>query len=467
MKKIVIAALIAVALGVLLWRMVRRTPGGPPPEEARASFNTDNAGAGKLLCFQESRIPLRGFRWLPCRSGRWVAAQIITQSNRQEVALFKDGNQTDDLFLQRPTGVKEGFFNFAEMRDLLVTPSGVMVALYVAADASSGELPLVIAFDLNTKETRWIHRAPGCRLALGGDTKDGAIFLYGSKDPIIRLPLELQKGEKLPRNGIRAFSKSIELPPEIQDVDDLIPTGSWSFLIAHRQGLSAYQGSHGWAHHPMPEPGELNFKDFRSTLAQGNKRIWWQPRPGIIMQVAADGSEMSTWDADCFPLSDPFTLDAKMLRFLGCDPDGKPWFTLAAPDLTSMAPSPSAAPTSAPPSPDTTKANEPPSAATPTQPETPSAPIEPTLRDAWQTHLGRGLDRLYRWDHIQRSLQRFVWTEAWSSLTPPSCINLPRGDGDLYPSRGAFALPSNRCLWWLPLSSLPLSQSTPTNKAKD
>lgn len=468
MKKMLIAALIAVALGVLFWRMIRRTPGGPPPEETRASFTIEKAGTGTLLCFQESRIPLRGFRWVFSRSGRWLASQIITQSNRQQIVLFKDGYQVEDLFIPRPAGVKEGFFNFAELRDLVVVPNDVMILLYLPANPDGSELPLVIAIDLKTKETRWIHRAPGTRLALASDSKEDAVFLFGTKDPIVRLPINIQKGEKASNSLIRAFSKSIELPPEIPEVSNLLPTGSWTFLIAHKGGLSAYQGSQGWVHNPMPETRERRFKDSWSALARGNKRIWWQPWPGIILQVLANGSAVSTWNADCFPLPEPFTLDAKMVRFLGCDPDGKLWFALTAPDLTLVtAPSPSVVPTHAEDPAGTPPSEKPPSTQTPPLPEPPSPSMDPALREALQAHIDRGLDRLYCWDPLQRTLQRFVWTEAWSSLLPPSCVSLPRGDGNLDPSQGALALPSNRCLWWLPLRYLPLSNPIQTNKASD
>ena len=215
------------------------------------TFKIEVYGPGTLLHYADGQTPLRALRWLAPLPGGIQAVQVLTQSDRQRLVLFQNGAMIANLLVPRPTGVREGFFNFAELREAIVLPGDVAVLLYRSTDASSGEMPLVIAMDLATQATRWVHRAPGEHFALGRDANSGCVFLFGPT-AILRLPLALQKGERIGEMPFRVGLKPIELPEEIKTPSDLLPTGPWSFLLAHGGGLSSYSENRGWKHWPTP-----------------------------------------------------------------------------------------------------------------------------------------------------------------------------------------------------------------------
>ncbi|MBL0312604.1 MAG: hypothetical protein IPP78_07815 [Holophagaceae bacterium] len=190
--------------------------------------------------------------------------------------------------MPRPEGVTEGFYRFAQLRDAAVLPGDVAVLLYRAQDATSADVPLIVAMDLNTQSVRWSHRAAVERLTLelnqnqAGGSGNKAVIGFGDKGELVRLPLALQKGEREGAKAPHAGAQSIEMPPEIQGVADLIPTGDSSLLISHRMGLSAYLGSKGWHQIALPVPGPLGFVEPKSSLAFNGKRYG-----GNLNQVAS------------------------------------------------------------------------------------------------------------------------------------------------------------------------------------
>ena len=80
-------------------------------------------------------------------------------------------------------------------------------------------------------------------MTLGGAGKDAAVFLWGRTTPLQRMPLALQKGEKEGVAPVRPGLKPYELPAEVGEISDLLPTGAWTFLVAHARGLSAFNGT--------------------------------------------------------------------------------------------------------------------------------------------------------------------------------------------------------------------------------
>ena len=96
MKKIVIVSMIAiVVVGLLatgLWWTIRRKPGTMPPgEESTTVFRVEPAGSGIVIRYEDSNTPLRALRWLPPLPSGLMIVQIVTQSDRQQISLFKSG----------------------------------------------------------------------------------------------------------------------------------------------------------------------------------------------------------------------------------------------------------------------------------------------------------------------------------------------------------------------------------------
>jgi hypothetical protein len=227
-------------------------------------------------------------------------------------------------------------------------------------------------------------------------------------------------------------AKDIELPPEAQDLEDLLPTGAWTFLAATRAGLSAYQGSKGWTHYPGPEDKGVPCAGWKSRLAQGGRKIWWQPAPGRLVQVGQDGSLVADREITGFAPEDPQARDAGLLQLMGADATGRLWFSLATP----AGPSAVAAPA-------------PGADAVPAQ----GAEGQPAPED-WAAYAARGLDRAYRWNPDKEGgLERLDWRQAWAALKAPAEMGgaVPR----VHPGAGSLLLEGNRAGWWLPLAALP------------
>ncbi|MDE3245336.1 MAG: hypothetical protein KGN80_04555 [Acidobacteriota bacterium] len=456
MRKTLLIIIIAMlALGSAAWWLLRVRSAPFSLDESFRSFSADNLGEGRLFRYTDGGRPLRAIRWLHPTAGGIVVAQVLTQTDQQQIGIFQNGQLTAQMHVPRPEGVAEGFYRFAQLRDAVVVPSDVVVLLYRAQDPTSADVPLLIAMDLTTQSVRWSHRAAVERLTLALDQKQGggksasSVLGFGDKGELVRLPLALQQGEREGARAPHAAAQSIELPPEIQGVTDLVPTGSAGFLITHRMGLSAYLGEKGWNHLALPTPGPLGFVEPKSRLVASGNKLWWQPEPGRLMEVASDGTPVAMWDPSSFPLPAPHEKDAELLQLLGADAEGKLWFGLAVPTLLP--------PLANPDQPKMGDAKPEASAATEPAPMLQPQAIQGIDRNAWEAYLRQGLDRLYCWDPEGGTLKGASWTTSWRSLGPPSDFSIPMGDGALQPAAGGFLFDSGTQAWWLPLKVLPLA----------
>jgi hypothetical protein len=453
MKKVLLlAALLLVLIGGagagVAWLVRRPAHAGPPEDEGAQSVSIQPQGKGFLLEIHDGGLPLRSLRWIGPVPGGAVVAQVATQSDRQLVALVKDGRSLGLLPVPRPGGLGEGLFNHAELIDAAYVEGDALVLLYRPLAGSEGDPAMVLALDLASRSLRWCHRAPGARLALGGAGKDAAVFLWGRATPVQRLPLALQKGEKEGLSPVRGALKPYEAPPEVGEIADLLPTGAWTFLVAHARGLSAFNGvAKGWNHLPAPPPSRLGFPGPKGALALAGKRYWWQPEPGAVVPVQADGTPIAEAEPPVLAVQDP-ALDAPMLKLLGGDAEGRLWFTLAAPALRVL------------PAPKPTAEGETPPA--PAQ-EAPEFTSEELL--AWETHLRGDLGRLYVYDPAKKTMARLAWAEAWRDLSAPEGFKRPAAAEGVRPDTGGALFLGEAGAWWLPLGSLPL-QPLPSKAAE-
>lgn len=482
MKKALIAALILMfSMGGGIWWWLRSRSTTFSVDEPAQGFSADNLGVGRLFRYAEDGRPLRAFHWLRPSAGGIEVAQVLTQTDQQQIGIFQNGQLLEQLHVPRPEGVTEGFYRFAQLRDAAVVPGDVAVLLYCAQDATSADVPLIVALDLKTRSIRWNHRAMVDRLALAmdprqdkGNANHDAVIGFGDAGEWVSLPLPLQPGEREGAKSPRASARAIEMPPEIQGVTELIPTGDSSFLVSHRMGLSAYLEGTGWNHISSLPPSSLGFVEPKSNVASNGKKLWWQPEPGRIIQVQSDGSPVALWEPRNFPIPAPYEKDAEMLRLLGADSEGKLWFGLTAPTL--MQPvaglaqppgTPSATPAYTPqPSAAKDGGGKPDAPAVTGSTQEPQPQNDPGFdRSAWETYLRQGQDRIYCWDPESGAIKRASWTDCWRKLGPPSDSSIPFGDGGLVPRSGGFLFSSGTQAWWLPLKELPLVAAGSSGKA--
>ncbi|MFZ1615258.1 MAG: hypothetical protein WAT51_13855 [Holophaga sp.] len=445
-KKILIPLflfLIPAALG--MWLLVRRGPVAGAPEDTPASFRVETFGGGLLYRHSDAQTPLRALRWLPPQADGIQALQVVTQNDRQRLVVFKEGKQITDLLIPRPAGVREGFFNFAELPEAIVLPD-VAVLLYRSANPSAGELPLVVAHDLPSGMLRWVHRAAGEHLALAAATADPAVYLWGPTSPVLRLPLGLQKGERVGSTPFRATVAALDMPEEIKTVSAFASTGPGSFLLAHSAGLASLTNGKEWKHWPMPIQTQLHFSDNRSALAV-SKGFWWQPFPGKLLQVKADGTPIGT-EVNLQDPPDPWTKDRLLLKLRGTDPQGNLWFSLALPTMTSaVATPPSPSPVEA-----SAEKSDPAPTTEPTSISEASRPLADT--EEWSTYLALGLERAYRWHPERRLLQPINLTGLWNKMAFPMGVNRPSALPDFQPASGSVLVESGSSAWSLPLETL-------------
>ena len=447
MKKI-LAAVLLFSLPIILgaWLLVRRGSVVNAPEDTPSTFRTEPFGIGTLYRHSGEQAPLRALRWLAPQPDGIQALQVVTQSDRQRLVLFRDGNQVADLLVPRPSGIREGFFNFAELSEAIILPD-LAILFYRSANPSGGELPLVVAQELATGELRWVHRAAGDHIVPTSDAKDEAVYLYGSTSPVLRLPLALQKAERPGSTPFRGALKPMEMPEEIQTISGFLPTSAGSFLLAHAAGISAFSPNKGWRHWPMPSQGSLTFTDSRSTLA-ASKGYWWQPFPGKLIQVQADGTPLGTEVSLPAP-AEPWSRDRALLRLMGADPSGNLWFSLAAPSMSSPVATPEPQPSGEPP----------PAAVSGTDAaseEVLKSGTTPPLADSdeWTSYLARGLDRAYLWHPEQRILRQVDLSKFWTTLAFPPGLNRPATFPNLRPATGAALVESGSTAWRIPLEAL-------------
>lgn len=430
MKKILLALLVLGLLAAGLCHATRRKPLALPDGDDLSVFKVEAAGTGTLISCSDPRTPLRTVRWvLPARPGT-VIAQVATQNDRQQIEIFKDEKLMGSYLVPKPQGVRDGFFRLAELRDARMPADDLVVLLYAAQ--GTDELPLVVALDLAAKTVRWFHRASGERLALAEE----AIYLFGARTSPVRLPLALASGEQMSPAGARSSSRSFELPPDVLNVGALVPTGPSTFLLAHKGGLSAYMGAQGWIHQPLPEGDPGLFPGSAPALVGDGKRVWWQPFPGRVIQVASDATAKASWSSGALPAAEPFTKDGALLHLIGIDKGGLLWFDLAVPKN----PAPSS-----PPSDSAQK------------PEEPNAPAPP---EDWAAYASRGLDRIYCWDPGKRQLRRL----RGGAVSVPPGFQRPPDGSRLRPEADALVLENGSAAWLLRLSALPLGEPSATLK---
>jgi hypothetical protein len=475
---VITAAALAVALAAGLGWAMRRGPAGTLLEDEGSVFTVAPSGAGRFIKYQDNRTPLRAFRWVAPRADGFLAAQVLGQNDRQRVALFRDGTFRNLLLVLKPQGVDEGFWRSADLRDAVPAPGGLLVLGYQAGDAAREE-PLVVGVDEATQQVRWTWRGPFQRMVLAAGTEQ-ALYLYGGKEPIQRLPLAARPGAA----PAAPVAERLDLPPEVPEVDDLLPTGPGAFLAAHPGGLSYYRAGQGWTHYPVPggDPG-VPCVGWKSALAAAGRGAWWQPSSGTLVRVRWDGRMVSQWQGPSLP-DDPWSRDARLLRLAGADAEGNLWFDLATPAPGPAAPEP-APPGPAPPGPAAPGPAAPgpaapgpaaPGPATPgpaapgpaapgpaaTAAGTPGAPgaQAPAPEEDWGAYAAQGLDRIYRWHPGDRALWRLSLGQAWAGLNPPPELAPPAPAAALAPRAGVLLAESGRSAWWLPLAALPLAPAT-------
>ncbi|MCE1228500.1 MAG: hypothetical protein LWX11_03260 [Firmicutes bacterium] len=421
MKKVLlVVAIVLIAGGYGFWRLVRRGPVVAPPEETGAAFQVETYGGGFVYRYADGQTPLRALRWLPPSPSGHQVIQVVSQSDRQRVVIFKGETKIMDALVTRPSVIREGFFNFAELKEALLFPDAV-VLLYAASNRISGqgmdEPSLVMALELDSGSLRWFHRAPGLHLAASPGPKEQAVFLYGPSQPIQRLPLERRPGEALGSAPARSTARTIEVPEEVRSLSILLPTGAFSFLAAHGAGLSSYSPTAGWKHWPLPEKDELTFSDAKPMLVSA-KGYWWQPFPGKLLKVKNDGEP---GEGNLLPEPpEPWVQDRPLLQLKGVDASGRWWFAPTMPQR----PSPVATP------------------------EAPKSEAESAANGPdWNAYLAQGLDRLYRWTPDRRGMQLFQPTQVWTALPLPNGLNRSAAFPDFVPENGAILVESGAKAW--------------------
>lgn len=428
-KPLLGAAALAILAGTGLFWMTRRTPGTPPSEEAAVPFRAEAVGAGSLLELQPPPVPLRAVRWVGPLPGRAAVAQILTQTGRQQAALFLEGRPAALAAFDAPAGLPQGYFPFADLVDAAVVPGREAVLLYRGPGGESG---LVLVWELDSGRIRSTLRAPGDHLALSPDGRSA--FLYGGRAGVTILNLAGGSETKV-------ATTLVELPPEVGAVSGLLPTGPRAFHLAHPGGLSTWRNG-VWTHASAPLPSLLGFPAGSGRLAGGAAGAWWQPEPGQLLPIGADGTPGEPRDLKALLPSDA-ALDAAMLSLLGEDADGQLWFGLSRPTLPVPAPPP-------PPSPEAA----PPDATSPSVPAQGPGPLDDAVRAAWTAHLQKGLDRVYRWRPGASAMKPVGWSAVWKDLAPPPGIAPPVGDGGLRPEAGGLLLGAPDRMWWLSLGAI-------------
>ena len=314
MKKLIIAVAVLLVLGAGgLWLSMRRAPGGALLPESSGPFQVAASGPGQLIKLQDPQVPLRTLHWVGPIPGGLLAAQMVTQSDRQQVVLFRNGLAANPLVVAKPLGLSEGFWRFAVLKEMLDLPGGDIALLYAPADAASTEPNVVIAVDAAHADTRWTHRGPFQHMLLAPG-KDPQLFLVGTPGVIQRLPLGAASGGEAGRSGPNAAARTVEVPPEVPGIDALLPTGGSGFLVSHGKGLSAFSGKAGWSHQPLPEQHGVTCADWRSTLVRAGRKLWWQPWPGTLVEVAADGTTRTQWEPEPLAEDDPIARDIALRR---------------------------------------------------------------------------------------------------------------------------------------------------------
>jgi hypothetical protein len=430
-KRIILAVTAAgILAGGGLWWLAKRPQGGALRGEAdRPLFEAAAQGPGTLYQVNPTG-PLRTLTWLrPLPGGRSLCF-LATQADQQALGLFQDGALKQSFALPLPEGVDASFYRKATPRDAAF--AGPLLYLLMGDEDHLREPALLLCLDAATGALKWSHRAPAQRLALAGDQ----VCLYGPGVPLLRVGLRGKAVEAAP----------LELPLEVKAPEALLPLEGKGLLLVHRGGLSALLPEGGWRHTPLPPTGPLAFPGAHAALVRTGKSLWWQPRPGQLFEVDAQGALLREVQfppaGDVDPAKD---LDRGLLALLGADEEGRLWFGLAAPDLSRIQ-----APAGDPRPKEEGWSNEAPAAA-----PSPAAPsFTEETRAALEAHLKLPMDRLYRLSKDGLAFTRVVWSERWPALQAPADLAPPQGDGALAPEGGAFLLGDGLRRWSLPLKAV-------------
>lgn len=443
MKKLLLpvlgaAALLAAGFGV--WSLAQRHRADAPDTLSASTdvplFEPSASGAGTLLELKpRADMPLRSVHFLRPLPDGYALAQVLTQSDRQMVALFHNGQLAQLLSIPRPAGVGEGFFRLAALADAALVPDDALLLLY---RGNGSEAPLVLAFDLKSQSLRWAQQAAGEHLSLPLEPRPRVVYLWGASSAVWRLPLELGKRESLGPKPQRPGLEPVALAQDVKAVSDFLPTGDDGFLIAHAGGLAAWQGAEGWSYQALPAPPPLSFPGFAGVLAQTGSTRWWQPWPGQLLQVKADGSPLRAEELSGLVTAQDKGRDTQLLRLLGGDGSGALLFALTSPDLSAPAAPPATAPVS--------------SAAAPVS-SAAAAPDPGAERLLWDDYVKQGLDRLYRWKPSDKAAEAVDLGARWPALHAPDGVSAP-APADFRPGSGAYLLGSEQHRWWLPLDAV-------------
>ena len=408
-------------------------------------FQAAVAGRGTLIQYHPGDIPIRTLAWVkPLQDGTAVA-QMLSQSGCQQVYLFQSGLPQASLTLSQPDGVQDNAFAFAELQEAALASHHLLLLLYRTRQPETPAL--LIAWGLDQGAQLWAYQGTGTHLALS--RSGGTAFLSDAEGPIQSLRLLDKNGQVLPTPAV----SQIPIPPGLVGLSDVLPTQGQNLLVAATGSLWAFQ-SGSWSQHPAPQPSALGFAPGQGALARTGDRLWWQPEPGCLLEIGADGTPLPPQDLGTL-LSGPQARDAALLHLLGADRHGALWFTPEAPafqapsapaatlpgELPVPAPAPSAEPAPAP-------AEAAPVPASPS-PDSPAA---------WAPYLQAGLGRLYRWKPGEPAMQSYDWSSLWPGLGAPQDIPQPTDDGGLVPASGGFLLGGQEHRWWLPLTAFTAAQ---------
>ncbi len=466
MKKALLAFLALVALMVCLWALLRKSTHSRPAQQVDLSFQTETAGAGQLIALKEpDETTTHELRWATTEPSGYAVAQVLDPSGEQAVAIFLDAKFQKAFRVTSLSKSLDEALPGAELKQAILVPGDLLLLLYAATSGKTETDALILALDWKQPALRWAHRAPGEAMALSPGKGDAAVFVYGYSSPITRLPLASSEGDSS-EDLSRKAQETISLPAEVKGMASLLPTGSKTFLVAHAGGLSACSKDRKWKHTPLPDPGALGFAEPQGALAFTDHGLWWQPRPGLLLQVDAEGQALKDQTLEGQTLEGqtletrgptaalagtPLEKDGHLLNLLGSDADGRLWFSLVAPILWPPETEPD------PPVPTSLQAEEGWETESSTKPEAPRPSLAQDQHKAWQAHLSAGLDRLYRWDPRTRELKRMSWSAAWKSLGAPPTIPQPESDAGLHPASGALLLGPTTQTWWLPMKALPMN----------
>ena len=425
----ILTALVAGAAITGLYSIARRArvPAPAVGLEGPPLFSASPSGAGALFTLHPSSDqPLRSVRFLPALEDGEVLAQVLTQTGDQLVAQFKEGQFKGTMRLPTPDGAPPAFFRFARLQDAAPLEDGSLLLLYTDG-TGGGASPWLVDVDAATQVIRWSMEASGAHIVLEPGNRSCLLW----------------DGHTLARAtwGKKPSLIAITLPSGISVLDAVLSMPGGRTLLAHPGGLAIQSGG-AWTLTPLPEPAELAFPGAPGALAPSGESVFWQPRPGQLSHIGADGS-ITSLDLSKLSLPPGHERDAAMLRLVGSDAHGRLWFVLATPDF-SVAPHPSP--------------SEQPSAALQATAAmaggTGLPPTDPTFDPApWMDYMKGGLDRAYAWDPATSSPRLVDWKAKWAALAAPSDFTLPL-PRNVQPRGDALLLDLDTRAWWLPLDRL-------------